>query len=282
MEILAYKLPMGTLVLLAAAALYWILRSRRIRLAECVTLVPALSLLALLCTQTGLNWPVRYALPAVPFLCLAVGRPVQAACAHPIWRWGVAACLFWNGAAIMGARPHFLSYGNELVGGFEGARREFAGSNLDWGQDLFRLVRWRADHPDVKPLVVFYYGALNADFAGVNDARLPDRLIQPDEVEPPVSSLDRRKPFFLAISSNILVGEPAQVFFDSGRMAYAFLRSPRLRFDNAIARIGQTIYVFHVVPTAAEAHSDKDITFDEVQPCLQELSSEDNWKSTVL
>jgi len=282
LETLAYKLPMGTLSLLAASALYWFLRSRRLRLAECVALVPALSLLALLCSQTGMNWAVRYALPALPFLCLCVGRPVQVAWAHPVWRWGVAACLLWNGAAVLVARPHFLSYGNELVGGFEGARREFAGSNLDWGQDLYRLARWRTDHPDTRPLVVLYYGALNPAFLGINDKGLPDSFLQSGEAALPASSPDGRKPFYLAISWNLLIGEPAKVDFESGLATNAVLRSPRLRFENAIARIGQTIYVFHIVPTAAEARSGKDITFDEMQSCLQKTSFEEGWRSTIL
>jgi hypothetical protein len=55
-----------------------------------------------------------------------------------------------------------------------------------------------------------------------------------------------------------------------------------LRFENAIARIGQTIFVFHIVPTAAEARSNKDITFDEMQSCLQKASLDEGWTSTIL
>ena len=282
METLAYKLPTGTLVLLVASALYYLIRSRRLRLTECVTIIPALSLLALLCSQTGLNWLVRYALPALPFLCLCVGRPVQVAWAHPVWRWGLVACLAWNGSAVLWARPHFLSYGNELVGGFEGARREFAGSNLDWGQDLYRLVRWRADHPAAKPLVVLYYGALSPSFFGINDKGLPDSFLHSGEAVRPAISANGRKPFYLAISSNLLIGEPAEIHFESGLKRRVILHSPRLRFENAIARIGQTIYIFHVVPTAAEARSGKDITFDEMRSCLQESSSEEGRRFTIL
>jgi hypothetical protein len=88
----------------------------------------------------------------------------------------------------------------------------------------------------------------------------------------------------LAISSNLLIGQPANVHFESGRATSAFLRSPRLRFENAIAQIGQTIFVFHIVPTATAtaARSSKDIAYEELRSCLQEASLEDNWKYTIL
>lgn len=276
LETLAYKLPVGTLALLIGSTLYWILGSRRLRLAECVALVPVLSMLVLLGSQTGLNWPARYALPALPFLCLAPGRPIQAAWAHPAWRWGVLACLLWNGAAVLGARPHFLSYGNELVGGFDGARLAFAGSDFDWGQDLYRLVRWHAAHPTARPLVVLYYGVLNPRDLGIDDAGLPDALLGAGELDPAGASDHPREPFFVAISSNFLTGKPARVRSESGRNLYAFLSSPRLRFENATARIGQTIYVFHVVPTAAQVRSNKDILFDDLRSSFRETSHEED------
>jgi hypothetical protein len=281
-ETLVYKLPLGTLFLLAASAVYWFVASRRFHLAECAAIVPALFLLGLLCTQTGLNWAVRYAIPALPFLCLCVGRPVQVAWAHPVWRWGVAGCILWNSAVVLGTRPHFLSYGNEIVGGFDGARRKFAGSNLDWGQDLYRLARWRAEHPDRRPVVVLYYGALNPAFLGINDKGLPDTFLQAGEAIRAASSPETRKPFYLAISWNLLIGEPANIHFESGLATTAVLRSPRLRFENAFAQIGQTIYVFHIVPTAAEARSGKDLTFEEMQSCLQKVSTGGRWRLTIL
>ncbi len=280
MEMLAFKLPVGTLVLLAVSALYWVLRSRCLRLAECAALVPALSVLALLSTQTGLNWPVRYALPALPFLCLAMGRPVQAAWSHSVWRWCVVACLLWNGGVMLRTWPHFFSYGNELIGGFEGARREFVGSNLDWGQDLYRLVRWRAEHPEARPLVAVYYGAVDPGYLEINDGALPDRFLQQDEMDSPVSTAEPTKPFYLAISSNMLVGQPANVRFESGRVMRVILRSTRLPFENAVAMIGRTIYVFHIVPTAADIHTNRDININEIYSCLQDASLDENWKFT--
>jgi hypothetical protein len=38
--------------------------------------VPGLAVLAVVVSQTGLNWIIRYLLPAYPFFFLATGRPI--------------------------------------------------------------------------------------------------------------------------------------------------------------------------------------------------------------
>ena len=47
----------------------------------------ALSIVVLLCSQTGLNWPVRYALPAIPFLFMAIAGRLRHACERRVWRY---------------------------------------------------------------------------------------------------------------------------------------------------------------------------------------------------
>ena len=75
----AFKLPLGTLVLIAASAIYVVLSGFKLGLADAVAWVSFLSFVGLLCSQTGCNWAIRYMLPAFPFLFLAVGRPAQVA-----------------------------------------------------------------------------------------------------------------------------------------------------------------------------------------------------------
>jgi hypothetical protein len=129
---------------------------------------------------------------------------------------------------------------------------------------------------------VLYYGALNPACIGINDKGLPDSFLEPGEAALPAVSPEARKPFYLAGSSNLLVGEPARAHFESAVSTTAVIRAPRLRFENAIARIGQTIYVFHIVPTKAEARSGIEITFDEMQSCLQKTPTEEGWRFTIL
>jgi len=268
---LAYKLPLGTIALLVGSALFWVVRSRRLRPAECVAAVTGFAVIALLCTQTGLNWVARYTLPALPFVFFCVGRPVEAALNHRLLKWAVAACLLWNAASVMSTRPHFISFANELVGGPDGARDELAGSNFDWGQDLFRLQQWAVEHPGREPLVLLYYGALNPDLLSHKPAKVPDRFLDTgvDTPSPPGPG----KPFYLAISKNLLHGVPCDLPLESGRFVSAAVNSPFLKYKNAVDRVGHTIYIFRVVPTAAEVDSPKAITYDQLRSSFREVTA---------
>jgi hypothetical protein len=131
-------------------------------------------------------------------------------------------------------------------------------------------------------VAVVYFGAPNPALSEIDGTGLPQAFLRSREAGAPSSPTGNRGSFFLALSSNILVGGAGRLHFQSALRLNAFVRSPRLRFENAIATIGQTIYVFHIVPTVADAHSGKDITFDELQSCVEEASMGENLKSIVL
>ncbi len=63
--------------------------------------------------------------------------------------------------------PHSLAYFNELAGGPENGYRHLLGSNIDWGQDLFRLKRWRDEHPDAGPLSLAYFNHIDPRIIGI-------------------------------------------------------------------------------------------------------------------
>jgi 4-amino-4-deoxy-L-arabinose transferase-like glycosyltransferase len=279
---LFYKLPLGTLALLTASLVYWAIRSRRFTLRAWAFLLPGIAVIAVLCTQTGLNWPVRYSLPALPFLVLSTGSVIQTAAKHRIWKWAVAACIVWNVGTAFRISPHFLAYGNELVGGPEGARQEFGSGSYDVGQDLFRLGKWRNEHPDCRPVIVLYYGTVNPSQFSLNDASVPDSfLVGPGDASAP-SRIDLNKPFYLAISSALLQGIPGEMILESGRTVRAFIRSPRLTFANAFARIGYTIYIFKVVPTSNASGSAAATPYEALCPCLSETTFEEQRRHTLL
>ena len=118
---LLYKLPPGTLLILSSAAIFWVWGGCRANLRTVVLVTPALALLGLLCMQTGLNWAVRYTLPALPYLFIATGGLVRTAWTRPVARFLIVTCLAWNVVEMASIRPYHLSYGNPLVGGTDGA-----------------------------------------------------------------------------------------------------------------------------------------------------------------
>ncbi len=249
---LARKMPPGTLILsVIAAALF--ASGRWPRLTALALWVPPLAIIALLCSQTGLNWPVRYALPALPYLAVAAGGAVDALWNKPWGRCLVAACLAWNGCELIENQPGYLSYGNLLAGGTTGAQRLFLGSNYDWGQDLFRLKRWAEEHPQARPLCVSYFGVLDPAATGLGARGLPRRFLATGAEGASRGSDAPCAPFYWAVSSNYLNGLPGWFRLDDGSTVHAALRPSSLRREQAVARIGSTIFIFVVSPPRTDA-----------------------------
>lgn len=265
----AFKLPLGTIALILGSTVAGVICLRHLRYDAIFMSILVAMFFLVLGSQTGLNWAARYSLPSIPFLALLIGQPIQVAWNRRAWRWLMVACVGWNLLVVLLARPHFLSYGNELIGGKEGVRHFFAGSDLDLGQDLYRLAQWRIDHPDRRPMNILYYGALNPGLLGLNDSEVPDFFL--DSTPDDQSNAEPRKHLYLAISANLLLGSPAQVILESGRSVIAYTDPRLLSFDDAFARVGMTIYLFEVVPALQDARTARPILFDRLRSCLHEI-----------
>ena len=71
------------------------------------------------------------------------------------------------GPALLGNRgiawtaPHHISFFNVAVGGPQQGRFHLLNSNVSWGQDVLRLIRWQREQPDQRtPL----FAALHANY----------------------------------------------------------------------------------------------------------------------
>jgi 4-amino-4-deoxy-L-arabinose transferase-like glycosyltransferase len=144
----------------------------------------------------GLNIGNRHILPVYPFLIVFASKAARVfdelspardggeakKVAAAGWRrqltssrslaMACAALLAWQAAATGFIYPHFLSYFNELVGGPTNGHRWLVDSNLDWGQDLKGLAKFRAQHPD-EPLYLCYFGSASPDAYNLQAKLLP-------------------------------------------------------------------------------------------------------------
>ena len=251
------KLPVGTLCLLALSLSYWCVKSRAAVLPEAIFALPGLAVLVVVVSQTGLNWAVRYLLPAYPFFFLATGRPIACVWRHPLGQWLVVFCMCWNGYSFINTYPFFHSFGNEFIGGPEGAGKRFIGSNHDWGQELLRLRTWSNNHPECRPLVVTYYGAMNPGTLSFEDTGVPMAFLPREEFGIGASSeVESRKPLYWAISSTLLNGLLANIHAENGYRGEFIIDNSALRPENAMTRIGHTIFIFRVAEKRRSCQED--------------------------
>jgi Dolichyl-phosphate-mannose-protein mannosyltransferase len=271
---LFYKTPIGTISLVVFSMLYWLARSRRVKITEAIFAVPAITFLSVIASQTGLNWAVRYSLPALPFLILATGRSIKSALETRFGKPVIIALVAWNCYEFWSIHPLYHSYGNEFIGGAEGAGQHFIGSNFDWGQDLLRLKRWSDEHTECQPLNVTYYGALNPAVLAFRGVGVPLSFLpsatSPDNPGPPV----HREPFYWAVSSALLNGLAARVVDETENTSTYIIDNTRLKKENALARIGHSIYIFRIAEN--EDLSAKTLGYDRLKGCLRLPTSEEN------
>jgi hypothetical protein len=211
-------------------------------------LAPAAAVLALVSAQSGFSQHSRYVIPMLPFLFIWVGQMAQAVTCRFIGTSLLGlALLAWSVASSLAIYPHSLSYFNELAGGPEGGHRHLLGSDLDWGQDLLYLKNWSDQRPDARPLFVGCVAMYGPKDLGIDcvDAHLPDLSGVGDS-----HSLLRG---WYAISINELCRWRAM---SEGAYFCRDYEPPRPLHDLAhmqpVARIGYTIYIFHV-PGAEDA-----------------------------
>ena len=141
--VLFFKTPLPFLIL-AIAGLAFLPRR-----ALALFLIP-LALLAVAMTSR-VNIGVRHVLPLYPFLTIAAAYG-----AVRLWRRSRVLVLVLGAWYVIGttiAHPDYLAWFNEAAG--RHPERIAADSNLDWGQDLLRLV----DVVDGHPLHFSYFGS---------------------------------------------------------------------------------------------------------------------------
>ncbi|MBL8848891.1 MAG: glycosyltransferase family 39 protein [Planctomycetaceae bacterium] len=181
----AVKLPLGLLVLIPVASWLAFFRCARLALVDALPLLlPPLVVFVLVSSQTGFNRYFRYVVPALPFVFIAISRvalffstatSTTLAASRPFLavRAISLAAIAWAVASSLYYCPHSLSYFNEFAGGPRRGHDHLIDANIDWGQDLFLLREWIAEHPEARPLTVTYEGFFDPAIAGVDFPRTP-------------------------------------------------------------------------------------------------------------
>ena len=195
--------------------------------AEPATVFAAIAAVLMVGAIGGENTGVRFVLPVLAMLPLlgaiaiaelwqAGGRSVPV---QRLVRGTVVATLVAAIVVPLRAHPDYLAYFNPIAG--DRPELILVDSNLDWGQDLYRLgavmKRMRIDS-----IAVAYYGSASLDAAGVRNARLLSAAERPQG--------------WIAASQTMLAGV-------GGDGAYEWLNELR-----PVGRVGSSLVLFYVPP----------------------------------
>lgn len=115
-------------------------------------------------TTSAFNIGARHLLPAWALLAFAASVVLGRRLAPR--RRGLAAAVLVaaTGASLASAAASPIAYFNVLAGGSEGGRRWFSDSNVDWGQDLYRLHLFLAERGWEETTTIVAYSGVATDY----------------------------------------------------------------------------------------------------------------------
>ena len=210
--------------------------------AEAMLLLPV-GFYWLVALTSNLNIGHRHLLPVYPFLIVFASKVARAFDEARQQRALVVACailIAWNIAETAFIYPHFLGYFNEIAGGPSGGYHWLVDSNLDWGQDLKGLAKYRREHPD-EPFYLSYFGTGKPEFYGIQGQFLPGFNLE--------MTRERLVPF-----SRVTSG--ATVAVSATNLQCVYLRNQqvpgieqfmqRLKSMQPVANIGYSIFIYRI------------------------------------
>jgi len=169
---LAVKTPIPEMVLVLLTLLLWRRFGKKDYFSEFLLLLPVAVFVGI-AIQGSLNLGIRYLLPIFPFLFVFVSKYINLIDFKTVWddlrhfknllaprslgAVGLAVLVSWQIAGSLAAYPSYLSYFNEAAIASGGGIKYISDSNLDWGQDLKRLVKY-VEENKIEKIKIDYFG----------------------------------------------------------------------------------------------------------------------------
>ena len=223
--VLAVKTPLPLLALAIAGGVY-AFRARRSEGWTAVVPIVGVVAVVVIALLSRVDLGVRIVLAVYPFLALLAARGATSAWRSAgaraqvvVRRTAVTALVAGMTLTSVRAWPDYLAYFNPVAGAHP--ERVLVDSNLDWGQDLYRLadtVRARG----IDSIRVHYFGSSQLSSVGLTNARRLGR--------------DERTTGWVAASETFLAG----VWSDTS-LRWLARRTP-------VARIGPSMRLYYIPP----------------------------------
>lgn len=204
----------------------------------------------------NLNLGIRHLFPMMPMIFILVakktidfGKLLTKPRHKRVYKIGLLGLSVWYIATAFVVYPNYLPYINGLFGGSSEAYRYMSDSNVDWGQDLKRFVKYVDNNPQIDKIALDYFGG------GLPQYYLCDRKFDSNgAMRTDANSYDCKNSkllvwhvgdgvpptAYIAVSETLLENDiySARQRGDSG---YAWLRA-----QTPIAKIGDSIYVYKI------------------------------------
>ncbi|MEO1998610.1 MAG: glycosyltransferase family 39 protein [Planctomycetaceae bacterium] len=251
---LAVKVPVGTWLLMGIAVVVYATQPRGAALTEWHLLLPPLVILTLVSWHFSISRYLRYLLPAFPYVFIWISRvgclwdgPDPSG--SPMgwhragWRLAMSLSLGACVTSSLAVFPHSLSYFNLLAGGPQNGHAHLIDASIDWGQDLKLLRSWLDRQPQVQPLFLDVYTALDPRWLGIAYQRVPPSQREHEETSVVV---DRSRSAHSDRTVPAGLRPPGWYALSVHR-----LRDRNGRFDDFLkrkpfCRIGYSIYIYRV------------------------------------
>jgi len=172
---------------------------------------------------SAINIGMRHILPVYPFLYVASAALLARLGARRAARYAMVALGALQIAECASIAPDYLAFFNALSGGPANGPHYLVDSNIDWGQDVKKLVKWLDAH-GTRKAYTFYFGNAQLRYYGVDEMGIPPPLDSKgwDDIDG-----------WLVANVTPLQG----VYVPLDALAPVRLRDP-------VARIGWTMYVY--------------------------------------
>jgi len=216
----------------------------------------------LVSSQLSMNKHVRYVLPAFPFVAVGIGAVAvllrgdplssteRSAGARPLVRPIVVfGLLLWAGVSSLSVYPCSVSYFNEAAGGPANGHWHLSGTNVDIGQDLWRLRDWLDAHPDPRPLGLAYHNQVDPGIAGLQFTLPPVGVAKQQIPDDPSKQLALGPhPGRYALSVRYVQGQRGRPPDGSGNYDQQIPTNGYAYFQHfqPIARAGYAIFIYDI------------------------------------
>lgn len=134
----------------------WSTFNRANKLGLILNTIQAAAIFLFLSSQNGFSAHMRYALPVLPYVYILAGQALTKWTMRSYALQPVVACLFVALICSTVARfPNYLSYFNVIGNGQCLGKPIILGTNVDCGQDTYRLREWLVAHQEIRILRPF-------------------------------------------------------------------------------------------------------------------------------